>query len=180
METIDLNINLTFGRKSVFLLLVLFFLCWRPGFIGSENLTLTTYYPAPYGGYVSILTTGQTQLARNAGSVLIGTGVAAAKFHVVGTSRMDGALAVNGAFTLVNGTQANNRVLTSNAVGLATWAAGGGPILCLWRNYNVGSTTACTSTTGTSVVMAARSGGMIRNLWAPPTSGQMFCCDIRP
>ncbi len=35
----------------------------------SENLTITTYYPAPYGGYVSILTTGGTILARDSGNV---------------------------------------------------------------------------------------------------------------
>lgn len=63
----ELTIKLTFSRKSALPLLVLFFLCWHPAFIGSESLTLTTYYPAPYGGYVSILTTGNTVLARDGG-----------------------------------------------------------------------------------------------------------------
>lgn len=63
----ELNIRLSFSRKSALPLLAVFFLCWRPGFIGSESLTLTTYYPAPYGGYVSILTTGNTVLARDGG-----------------------------------------------------------------------------------------------------------------
>lgn len=74
----ELNIRFSFSRKSTLPLLALFFLCWRPGFIGSESLTLTTYYPAPYGGYVSILTTGNTVLARDGGVantyVRIGTG----------------------------------------------------------------------------------------------------------
>jgi len=74
METIEeLNIRISFNRKSARWLLAVFFLCWHPGFIGSESLTLTTYYPAPYGGYVSILTTNRTLLARDAGSVGIGT-----------------------------------------------------------------------------------------------------------
>lgn len=78
METMqELNISIRFSRKNLLPLLVLFFLCWHPGFIGSESLTLTTYYPAPYGGYVNILTTGQTLLARDAGNVGIGTGAAA-------------------------------------------------------------------------------------------------------
>lgn len=75
METTDeINIRIAFGRKSALLLLVLFFVCWHPGFIGSESLTLTTYYPAPYGGYVSLLTTSQTLLARDGGNVGIRTG----------------------------------------------------------------------------------------------------------
>lgn len=75
METTDeLNIRISFSRKSVLLPLILFFICWHPGFIGSETLALTTYYPAPYGGYVSILTTGQTLLARDTGNVGIATG----------------------------------------------------------------------------------------------------------
>jgi hypothetical protein len=68
----EINIHIPvprIGRRGLLLLLTLFFLCWHPGFIGSETLTLTTYYPAPYGGYVSILTTGQTILARDSGSV---------------------------------------------------------------------------------------------------------------
>jgi hypothetical protein len=35
---------------------------------------LTTYYPAPYGGYAGLLTTGQTLLARDGGNVGIGLG----------------------------------------------------------------------------------------------------------
>jgi len=78
METMEeLNIRLSFSKKSALPLLALFFLCWHPGFIGSESLTLTTYYPAPYGGYVSLLTTSQTLLARDGGNVGIGTGATA-------------------------------------------------------------------------------------------------------
>ena len=77
METMEeLNIRFSFSKKSALPLLALFFLCWHPGFIGSESLTLTTYYPAPYGGYVSLLTTSQTLLARDGGNVGIGTGAA--------------------------------------------------------------------------------------------------------
>lgn len=61
---ITLQLQLT-RRKALFLLTV-FFLCWHPRFLGSEQLTLTTYYPAPYGGYANLLTTGQTLLARDA------------------------------------------------------------------------------------------------------------------
>lgn len=92
METMEkLNISIRPGRKNLLPLLVLFFLCWHPGYIGSESLTLTTYYPAPYGGYVTLLTTGQTLLARDAGNVGIGTGATtpAQKLHVMGNIQAD-------------------------------------------------------------------------------------------
>lgn len=74
METTEISLKLSFDRKQITLLLALFLLAWHPGFLGSETLTLTTYYPAPYGGYVSILTTNQTLLARDAGNVGIRVG----------------------------------------------------------------------------------------------------------
>ena len=66
-KIITLQLQLT--RRKVFFILTAFFLCWHPRFLGSETLTLTTYYPAPYGGYASLLTTGQTLLARDGGKV---------------------------------------------------------------------------------------------------------------
>lgn len=74
MDTNELNVRVTFNRRSALAALTAFFLCWRPGFIGSESLQLTTYYPAPYGGYVSLLTTNNTRLARDGGTVGIRTG----------------------------------------------------------------------------------------------------------
>ena len=79
---ITLQLQLT--RRKAFLLLTFFFLCWHPRFLGSETMTLTTYYPAPYGGYASILTTGQTLLARDSGRVGIGTASPTQKLDVQG------------------------------------------------------------------------------------------------
>ncbi len=58
------TLQFRFTRRSAFLALALLFLCWHPRPLGSETLQLTTYYPAPYGGYVSLLTTQRTLLAR--------------------------------------------------------------------------------------------------------------------
>jgi len=89
--TNELNIRISLNRKTTLPLLVLFFLCWHPGFIGSESLTLTTYYPAPYGGYVNMLTTNNAILARDGGSVGIGTPNPTQKLHVVGgNAQIDG------------------------------------------------------------------------------------------
>lgn len=103
METTELNIRISFSRKSVLSLLVLFFLCWHPGFIASENLVLTTYYPAPYGGYVNILTTGRTLLARDgtvAGGSIVGIGTnnpdPGSKVHIAGAGSGSVDLRVNG------------------------------------------------------------------------------------
>lgn len=67
------TIQFKFTRDKALLLMALFFLCWHPKPLNSETLTLTTYYPAPYGGYVSLLTTDKTLLARDSGNVGIGT-----------------------------------------------------------------------------------------------------------
>ena len=69
-KTIVLEFKLT--RNRLLGLLSFLLLTWHPGFLGSEVLTLTTYYPAPYGGYVSLLTTSRTLLARDGGGVLLG------------------------------------------------------------------------------------------------------------
>ena len=79
------------GRKHCLFALVAAFLCFHPRPLGSETLTLSTYYPAPYGGYVAILTTGgttenpvNTVLARDGGKVGIGTVSPASKLSVSG------------------------------------------------------------------------------------------------
>lgn len=76
-------------RRTGALCLTLCLICLYPGLLRSENLTMTTYYPAPYGGYVSILTTGKTVLARDAeGNVGIGTSNPASKLDVSGSAKV--------------------------------------------------------------------------------------------
>jgi hypothetical protein len=77
-------LRLRFTRTRALLALSFLFLCWHPRPLDSETLTLTTYYPAPYGGYVSILTTGNTYLARDTGNVGIGTATPAVKLDING------------------------------------------------------------------------------------------------
>ncbi len=79
-----LTLKLELTRRQTVFILASALCCWHPGPLGSETLTLTTYYPAPYGAYVSLLTTAQTLLARDTGKVGIGTITPAAKLHVMG------------------------------------------------------------------------------------------------
>lgn len=73
MQEHRIIIEFRLTRRKVLALLAAFFLCWHPAMLGSETLTLTTYYPAPYGGYARLLTTDETLLARDGGAVGIGT-----------------------------------------------------------------------------------------------------------
>jgi len=77
---VSLDLRLT--RRNAVILLSIFFVCWQPRFLGSETFTMTTYYPAPYGGYASLLTTGQTILARDSGLIGVGTNAPAVKLDV--------------------------------------------------------------------------------------------------
>lgn len=64
--------------------------------LGSENVQLTTYYPAPSGIYTQMITTGKTLLAQNAGSVGIGVAVPAHKLDIAGGGGNTVDLAVTG------------------------------------------------------------------------------------
>ncbi len=62
-------------------------LCAAP----EEKLTITTYFPAPYGSYKELTTTGHTYLATSSGNVGIGTAVPQDLLQV-GTSPSPGLL----------------------------------------------------------------------------------------
>jgi len=62
------------NRKINIIGLTLFFTLTLFSFVFSEeSMTITTYYPSPYGSYNELTTTGNTYLATTSGSVGIGT-----------------------------------------------------------------------------------------------------------
>ena len=150
VRTITIEFRLT--REKALFILSFLFLVWHPGALGSETLTLTTYYPAPYGGYAALLTTGgtpanplDTLLARDAGQVGIGT------------SDPEAELDINGDILIRGGNPQTGKFLTAtDTIGHTTWAdiPGG----CQWQTFSYGASTDCSSPgyVGYWTVMAVR------------------------
>ncbi len=61
--------------------------------LGSETVTLTTYYPAPSGVYTRMITTANTFLARDGGVLGVGTTGAVSKLGVSGGAAIGAAYA---------------------------------------------------------------------------------------
>ncbi len=74
-------------KFKIFSLLVFIFLfATIPLFAQNEQLTITTYYPSPYGSYSELTTSGNTHLATASGNVGIGTTSPVAKLQVMGNN----------------------------------------------------------------------------------------------
>ena len=127
-------------RKTAMGLLAGLFICWHPGFLGSETLTLTTYYPAPYGGYVSILTTGGTNaspantfLVRDVANARVGIGTnnPTNKVHINGPGNVSVDLNVNGRMQTGDGNGNGGVWLNNDASGFVGNVGGG---IGFWTN----------------------------------------------
>lgn len=91
MAEINIHLDLTVSRGLAKTGLVAFFLLAGVPELGSESVTLSTYYPAPSGVYTQMITTDNTWLARNGGAVVVGNGASAGKLTIY-----DGNLAMRG------------------------------------------------------------------------------------
>ena len=114
MAGLNVHLDLNLGTRGLRGVLVVAMLLAAAPELCSETETLTTYYPSPSGVYTQMITTGNTYLARDGGNssrVGVGTTNPAAKLDVAGQVR------------IADGTQGANRILTSDANGLATWVA---------------------------------------------------------
>lgn len=70
-QTKEIVLKVKFTAKHLFLLIAIALFAWRPGVLNSaQSMTMTSYYPAPYGGYNKLLTTGNTYLGDTSGAVV--------------------------------------------------------------------------------------------------------------
>mgnify|MGYP001568016414 CR=1 FL=1 len=115
MANLRLQLDLTMSPlflKSVFVGALLALLAPE---LGSENVTLTTYYPAPSGVYAKMITTDNTFLARDGGAaskVGIGTALPLSKLSVNGGTAL-------GAYSTANAAPATG-LIVSGFVGVGT------------------------------------------------------------
>ena len=86
MAELTVRLDLSFGARSVRVLMTGAMLFATVTEVASESVTLTTYYPAPSGVYTQMITTGNTFLARDSGQVGIGTTTPGQELDVAGAN----------------------------------------------------------------------------------------------
>lgn len=80
----------------------------------AESITVSTYYPSPYGSYQKLDTTSDTHLATGSGGLMIGS-----------TANTTSKLEVRGATTLVGNTAVTGNATVTNGLGAASLSATG-------------------------------------------------------
>ncbi|MDE2039317.1 MAG: hypothetical protein KGO96_04745 [Elusimicrobia bacterium] len=111
----ELDIHLRISPGLIRLALPCLILAAFASDLSSESVTLSTYYPAPSGVYTKMITTGQTVLARDGGSVGIGTAAPTTTLDVRGNARVSGYQIVGGGLS-AGGVWGTNYVATSGGV----------------------------------------------------------------
>lgn len=94
MTEIKIRFDLTFGSRFVRAVSVAAIMLGAVPELESESVTLSTYYPAPSGVYTQMITTGNTYLARDSGSVGIRTATPGSTLDVNGTANVTGTATV--------------------------------------------------------------------------------------
>lgn len=102
MSEIIVRFDLRFGKRFFSAALVPALMLSAVPELGSESVTLSTYYPAPSGVYTNMITTSNTYLARDGGNLGVGTSSPSSKLHVNGTSTLGGNTTVSGTLTVSN------------------------------------------------------------------------------
>ena len=111
--------------KHIFIMVIVLAFLGLVGAHGSEEITLTTYYPAPYGDYDELtahkMTIGTTYpVPADDGDLTVEGKVG------IGTTNPGAQLEVAGQVKVTGGSPGANKVLTSDSSGLASWVAPAG------------------------------------------------------
>jgi len=115
----------TFNFFYAFLLAVLGF----GATLMAEDITLTTYYPAPYGAYNELTTTGNTFLSTATGSVGIGVSDPKSKLDV------EGGVAIGADYSGTSAAPANG-LIVQGKVGIGTNTIGPSDTLTVTGTIN--------------------------------------------
>lgn len=190
--------KVSIGRREVVAGLSLFLVLYLPMYLTSESMTMTTYYPAPYGVYNDLRAADSVMLGYGGGTAAVGIGATTApgvgeRLLVTGNSRMVGNLTLQtGAGTVAMSPQTVNipglgsrtflnvgNVANTDVIFYDTGAPGTQKYLyyhCQWVNYVYGfpGSTACPA--GKSAMHM----GMAPNTTGGDSKdGWMGCCLVR-
>lgn len=123
MREMTVNLTLRFTHRTIRWALTCLFMTGLAGNLSSESVTMTTYYPAPSGVYTNMITTNNTYLARDAGTVVIRTSTVDPAYALdVNGALRSGTLTVNGNVSATGNISATNITATGNisATGVVT------------------------------------------------------------
>lgn len=123
-------VRIEISRTQLKWALCLLFICAGAHDLASESLTLSTTYPAPFGVYNQIITTGNagpapadTTLNKTGGNTILVPASNGAGSVGIGTTRPRAKLDLQGSLRFADGSQGAGRLLTSDEDGVASWQA---------------------------------------------------------
>jgi hypothetical protein len=123
----------------------------------AEEITLTTYYPAPYGVYNELTTTGNTYLATTLGNVGIGL---AATDTIQNKLDVKGSVAIGASYSGVSPAAPVNGLIVQGQVGIGTASPTAGTALDVTGTINA----AAYSTGGASGCSGSFTDGLGRTV----------------